>query len=159
MLPQAKEHIDAIERKERTEREQLLAQQSRDALVRQYHGAIADAERRKVAPCFLNEDAETPYRVLCNGVEQLAKEYEVGMRQARHSARPFPFGFDSPQAISYFFGDVILSKLPELADRISSRDGRGLGIDEGERQQVVAEWDEIISRNRALLAGLLGEAS
>lgn len=131
MLPQAIEHIDLIESKERTEREKLLAQQSRDALVRQYQGAIADAERRKVEPCFLNEDAETSYRVLSDSVDNLANEYEVGMRQSRQSARPFPFGFDSPQAISYFFGDMIRSKLPELADSISSRDGRGLGIDEG----------------------------
>ena len=64
---------------------------------------------------------------------------------------------DEP-AICYFFGDTILAKLPRLADRITSRDGRGNGIDEGRRARVVAECDEVIARNEALLAELMGGA-
>lgn len=34
----------------------------------------------------------------------------------------------------------------------------GLGIDEGERQRIIAECDETIARNKALLAQLMGGA-
>lgn len=154
MLPSAREHIAAVEAKERTEREEQLARQSRDALIRQYETAIADAERRKTEPCFLSEDAETVFHLLSDDVARLAQEYEKGMHTARMTARPFPFRIDSPQAIAFFLGDLILKKLPELSDRVSTRDGRGLGIDEGERQRVIAECDETIARNKALLASL-----
>ena len=156
MLPSAQEHIAAVEAKDRSEREQQLARQSRDALIRQYESAIADAERQKTEPCFLSEDAEMVFRLLSNGIARLAREYEQEMHNARMSARPFPFPISSPQAIAFFLGDTIRKKLPELADRISTRDGRGLGIDEGERQRVIAEADAVIARNKALLAELIG---
>ena len=158
MLPEAQKHIAAVEAKDRAEREEQLARQTRDALIRQYQSAIDTAQRRKAEPCFLSDDAETVFHLLSADVDRLSNEYEKGLRQARQSARPFPFAFDSPQAICFFFGELMLKKLPDLADRVSSRDGRGLGIDEGERVRVVAECDEVIARNEALLAELMGGA-
>lgn len=154
MLPSAREHISTVEAKDRTEREEQLARQSREALIRQCETAIADAERRKTDPIFKNEDGETTYRVLRAKVERLANEYLQAMHTSRQSGRAFPFGFTDEPAICYFFGDTILAKLPQLADRISSRDGRGNGVDEDKRARVVEECDEVIARNKALLASL-----
>ena len=159
MLPEAKKHIAAVEAKERREREDQIARQSREALIRQYQSAINAAQLRKTEPCFLSEDAETVFHLLSDEIERLARQYEQGLHQSRQSARPFPFGFDSPQAIAYFSGDTIRKKLPALADRISSRDGRGLGIDEGERARIVAECDATIARHKALLADMIGSAA
>lgn len=159
MLPQAMEHVAALEAKDRNEREEQLARQAHDATIRQYQNAIDDAERRKTDPIFNNDDAEAAYRILHDKVERLANEYEQGMHRSRQTARPFPYDLSSEPAICYFLGDLILQKLPPLADRIASRDGRGNGIDEAKRARIVAECDEIIARNTQLIADLTGAAS
>ena len=154
MLPEAQEHIAAIEATDRVDRETQIALQSREAMIRQYQKAILDAERRKDDPIFSNDEAETVYHILRDKIERLSDEFVRGMNRSRLSAQPFPYDFASEHAICYFLGDLILEKLPLLADRITSRDGRGYGIDEARRARTVAECDEIIRRNTQLLSDL-----
>lgn len=87
-------------------------------------------------------------------VERLATEYQHGLWQAAHSGRGQKLDLSSDQAIAYFFGDIIRSKLPTLADRINSRDGRGGGINESKRASVIAECDVTIADAKAKLKDL-----
>lgn len=159
MLPQAQEHIAAVERKDRSEREEQLARQSREAEIRHYQNAIRDAERRITDPVFVNDEAESVYRILHDKIERLSAEYERSMHRSRLTAQPFPHDFASEHAICYFLGDLILEKLPLLADRITSRDGRGCGFNEAKRDRITAECGETIKRNTQLLSDLTERVS
>lgn len=154
MLNIAAEHINAMEAKERAER---LAQQQRTERLSQIGAlqrVIAEAERRKIAPIFNSDDAATSYRNMKSRVDALAQEYERNMWGARQSAQPYPLNLSDDRAIAYFFGEIIIEKLPALAARICSRDCRGQVGDEAKRAEVVAECEATIADAKARLAAL-----
>jgi hypothetical protein len=91
---------------------------------------------------------------MIGNVERLAAEYQHGLWQARQSGRGGNSDLSSDHAIAYFFGDIIKSTLPALADQINSRDGRGNGISEAKRAAVVAECDATIAEAKARLSAL-----
>ena len=157
MLNIAADHIAASEARDAAERLAMREQTDRENLITHLHQTIADAERRKVAPIFANEDAATTFQGMMSNVERLAAEYQHGLWQARQSGRGGNSDLSSDHAIAYFFGDIIKSKLPALADQINSRDGRGNGIDETKRAAVVAECDKAIAEARAKLVELTGQ--
>ena len=151
MLNPAADHINAVEAREASFR---AAEQERTEKVRvtgALQRTIADAERRKVAPIFANEDAATIFQVMNGEVERLAAEYQHSLWSSRQCGRGVRIDLSSDKAIAYFFGDIISAKLPALADQINSRDGLGGGINEARRAEVIAECDRIISDAKAKL--------
>lgn len=154
MLNIAADHINSVEAKDAAERLARREQTDRVTLIGVLQRTIADAERRKVAPIFSSESAETTFQGMHGNVEQLAAEYQNRLWQARQSGRGCQLELSSDQAIAYFFGDIIIAKLPALADQINSRDGRGSGINEAKRAAVVAECDATIADAKARLAEL-----
>lgn len=148
------EHINAMEAKERAERQAQQQLTERATQIGALQRVIAEAERRKTAPIFNSEDAATSYRNMRARVEALAQEYERNLWGARQSAQPYPMNLGDEKAIAYFFGDIIAEKLPALAARICSRDCRGQVGDEAKRAEVVAECDATIADAKARLAAL-----
>jgi len=154
MLNIAADHINAVEARETAERQAAQEHTERVRTIGVLQRTIADAERRKVEPIFANEEAATTFQVIKGNVESLAAEYQHTLWQSRHSGRGMRLDLSSDQGIAYFFGDIISTKLPALADQINSRDGRGNGISEEKRAAVIAECDRIISDAKAKLAEL-----
>lgn len=157
MLNIAADHIEAVEAKDSAERRARREHTDRVTLIGVLQRTIADAERRKVAPIFSSESSETTFQGMHGNVEKLAAEYQNRLWQARQSGRGCQLELSSDQAIAYFFGDIISAKLPDLADQINSRDGRGNGLNEAKRVAVVAECDQIISDAKAKLAELTAQ--
>ncbi len=151
MLNIAADHINAVEAKDAAERLARREQTDRVTLIGVLQRTIADAERRKVAPIFSSEEAADTFKVMTGNVERLAAEYQHNLWQSIHSARGCKLDLSSDHAIAYFFGDIISAKLPALADKINSRDGRGTGISEAKRAAVVAECDKTIAEAKAKL--------
>ncbi len=154
MLNIAADHINAVEardaafhaaERERTEKVRMIGVLQR---------TIADAERRKVEPIFSSEEAAGTFQGMKDNVERLAAEYQSGLWQSRQSGRGSKLDLSSDQAIAYFLGDIIIAKLPTLAARICSRDGRGHVADEATRAEVIAECDATIADARERLAAL-----
>ena len=154
MLNIAAEHIAAVEAKDAAERLAKQQQTDRVTLIGLLQRTIADAERRRVAPIFASEEAASTFQGMMSNVERLAAEYQHGLWQARQSGRGGNSDLSSDHAIAYFFGDIIKSRLPVLADQINSRDGRGNGISEAKRAAVVAECDATIAEAKARLSAL-----
>jgi len=67
---------------------------------------------------------------------------------ALQGGRPYPLNIGSEGAIAFFCGEMILEKLPGLADCISSRSGRGNGINEAKRDAVIVECERTIAEAR-----------
>jgi hypothetical protein len=150
----AAEHINAVEAKEAAERFAKQQQTDRVAQIGLLQRTIADAERRKTDPIFINEEAEGIFVAMKNNVDRLAADYERSLAQARQSASPCLLQLDSEGANAYFFKETILAKLPELADRISSRNGLGSGLVESKRAAVVSKCDVVIAEAKAKLETL-----
>lgn len=154
MLPSAQSHIAETEAKETARRLAAQESQSRDQAIANARRGIAEAIARKEAPVFASEDAETSYRVMKDKVEAVAEKYVHELWSARQSGRPIQINLDSEGAIAFFFQDQIVEKLAVLADRISSRNCRGLGLNEAKRAEFVEACDALIAQHRATLARL-----
>lgn len=157
MLHISADHIEEVEAKDAAEKLARSAQTDRVTLIGVLQRTIADAERRKVAPIFSSEDAATTFQGMKDNVERLAAEYQNGLWQSRQCGRGTKLDLSSDQAIAYFFGDAIRAKLPALADQVNSRDGRGNGINEAKRAEVIAECERTIAEARAKLAELTAQ--
>lgn len=157
MLPSAQQHIADIEAKASADRKAKQDQAEGEIQIKHMHRIIAEAERRKVAPVFASDDALTTFDMMKGRVEKLAEDYERGLLHALQGGRPYPLDLASEGAIAFFGFDVILGKLPGLADRISSRSGLGSGINETKRAAVVAECDAMIADAKAKLAVFTGQ--
>ncbi|MBU1363795.1 MAG: hypothetical protein KKE51_08235 [Gammaproteobacteria bacterium] len=154
MLPEAQEHVAALEAKETAERQATLQQTERVRMIGVLQQTIADAERRKVAPIFSNETAELSNSSMQSRVDRLANDYENRLWHELQAGRRYPLDLCSEGAIAYFCRDLILSKLPALAAKISSRDFKGEVASEEKRAAVVADCDRIISEAKVRLAEL-----
>jgi len=158
MLPEAQEHVAALETKETAERQATQQHTERVRMIGVLQQAIADAERRKVAPIFSNETAELAHTSMQNHVDRLAADYENRLWHELQAGRRYPLDLCSEGAIAYFCRDTILGKLPALAAKISTRDFRGEVAGEAKRMAVIAECDRIIADAKAKLAELNGQA-
>lgn len=154
MLNIAARHIQEVEAKDAAERLVNRTRSDREALIAGLRQIIADAERRKVAPIFSSEDASTTFQGMKSNVEHLATEYQNGLWQSRQCGRGTKLDLSSDQAIAYFLGDIIIAKLPALADQVNSRDGRGNGLNEAKRAAVIAECERTIAEAKAKLEAL-----
>lgn len=150
----AADHITATENKERSERQAQQEHTDRVCLIGSLQRTIADAERRMVAPIFANEDTATTHEIMKGHIEKLANEYEHRLWQERQGGRKHPLDLCSEGAVAYFCHDLILTKLPVLADRITSRSGRGNGVFEAKRAETIAECEATIADAKAKLAEL-----
>lgn len=157
MLPEAQEHVAALEAKETAERQAALQHTERVRMIGMLQQTIADAERRKAAPIFSNETAEMSHASMQNRVDRLANDYENRLWHELQTGRRYPLDLCSEGAIAYFCRDLILGKLPALAAKISSRDFKGEVASEERRAAVVAECDRIIVDARAKLAELTAQ--
>lgn len=147
----AADHINKVEAKQTAETIANRSRSDREALIAGLRQTIADAERRKVAPIFANEDVETTFNSMKARVENLAAEYENRLWHDLQGGRKYPLDLASEAAVAFFNLDSIIAKLPGLADRINSRSGRGSGIYEEKRAAVVAECEATIAEARAKL--------
>lgn len=154
MLNIAADHINAVEAREASFRAAEQDHTERVRMIGVLQRTIADAERRKLAPIFANEDAETTFRSMKTKVENLAAEYENRLWHERQGGRKYPLDLASEAAIAFFNLDSIMAKLPGLADRINSRNGRGGGIYEEKRVETIAECEATIANAKAKLAEL-----
>lgn len=157
MLPEAQEHVAALEAKETAERQAALQHTERVRMIGVLQQTIADAERRKAAPIFSNETAEISHSSMQSRVDQLADDYENRLWHELQAGRRYPLDLCSEGAIAYFSRDLILGKLPALAAKISSRDFRGEVASEETRAAVVAECDATIADASAKLDELNGQ--
>ncbi len=151
MLPSAQQHIADIEAKASTDRKAKQDQAEREIQIKFMHQIIAEAEHRKTAPVFVSDEALTTFNLMKSRVESLAENYERGLLHALQGGRPYPLELASEGAVAFFGLDLILEKLPGLADRISSRSGRGSGINEEKRAAVIAECEATIADAKARL--------
>lgn len=154
MLNIAADHINAAEAKEASFRAAEHEHTEKVRMIGVLQRTIADAERRKVEPIFASEEAVTTFQGMKGNVERMADEYKNNLWQSRHSGRGMKIDLSNELAIAYFFGDSIIAKLPALADRVSSRDGRGNGINEAKRAAVIAECEATIAEAKAKLEAL-----
>lgn len=154
MLNIAADHITGREEKEAAERRQKQAENERQQQIAVCRQIIADAERKMLAPVFVNDEAHTTYEAKKAQIERLAAEYECRLWNERNAGRGYPLDLASEGAIAYFFGEQILERMPHLADRISSRDGRGNGFDEGKRSGVIDDCQARIVSAKAKLESL-----
>lgn len=157
MLPEAQEHVAALEAKETAERQAALQHTERVRMIGMLQQTIADAERRKAAPIFSNETAEISHASMQAHVDRLASDYETRLWHELQAGRRYPLDLCSEGAIAYFSRDLILGKLPALAAKISSRDFRGEVASEEARAAVVAECDATIADASAKLDELNGQ--
>lgn len=125
MLNIAADHINAAEAKEASFRAAEQEHTEKVRMIGVLQRTIADAERRKVEPIFASEEAATTFQWMSDHVAQMAAEYQNGLCHARQSGRGCKLDLSNENAIAFFFGDLIMSKLPALASQINSRDGRG----------------------------------
>lgn len=154
MLNIAADHINAVEAKENAERKTEQEHTERVRTIGVLQRTIADAERRKTQPVFANEEVESIFNMLKSSLDRQAENYKQSMWNAVHSARPVQLNLGSPEAAAHFDYENILAKLPELADQVASRDGRGFGIEESKRATVIAEADKAIASAREVLAAM-----
>lgn len=154
MLNIAADHIAEREEKEAAERRQKQAENDRRQQIAVCQQIIAEAERKMLAPVFVNDAARTTYDAKKVQIERLAAEYEQRLWQERNAGRGYPLDLASEGAIAYFFGEQILEKMPLLADRISSRDGRGRGFAEEKREEIVFDCQMRIAAAKAKLESL-----
>lgn len=154
MLNIAADHINEVEARDAAFRAAERERTEKVRMIGVLQRTIADAERRKVEPIFSSEDAATTFQGMKDNVERLAAEYQSGLWRSRQSGRGMKLDLSNENAIAFFFGDLIISKLPALADQINSRDGRGNGINEAKRAAVIAECDATIADAKERLAAL-----
>ena len=136
MLNISADFINERENREAAERKAVMEKTERLRMIGVLQQIIAEAERRMRAPVFVNDTAEGTYQIMKSSIERLANEYETRLWHELQGGRKYPLEPDSAGAICYFFGELMLAKLPGLADRITSRDGRGQGFAE-ERKSAV----------------------
>lgn len=154
MLNIAADHINEVEAKETTFRAAEQEKTERVRLIGVLQRTIADAERRKVEPIFSSEDAAGTFQGMKDNIERLAHEYQNGLWQSRQCGRGAKLDLTTDGAIAFFLGDIIIAKLPALADQINSRDGRGNGINEAKRAAVIAECEATIADAKAKLEAM-----
>ena len=154
MLNIAADHINAVEAREASFRATEQEHTEKVRMIGVLQRTIADAERRKVAPIFASDDAATTFQGMKDNVERMADEYQKALWQSRQSGRGMKLDLSNELAIAHFFGESIIAKLPALADQITSRDGRGAGINEAKRAAVFAECDATIADAKERLAAL-----